>query len=172
MARRGSRVRQARTIKRIFRQLPDEMRKELADVLDAGGAELVPAIRARAPNKTGALRKGISYRVRKKRLQMLVGLLGTPKGRAKLFYGWIQEYGRKGQVVRVSRRRKGMNSGLVGGRKNAADIAATYSMRVRQMRGKKFVTGSYPDLRRKIGEKLRGVWDRVLNRLARSDGYE
>ena len=133
-------------------------------------------MRAKAPKKTGAVAEGIQDRVLEKSLRLRVGLIGTPRGRAKLFYGRIQDLGRKGGEVIVQRRRRvTVNIGdgevrsilrLHRGRKVKDDIVTTYRMRVRPMAPKRFITGRFPELRTIIGNALRGVWTRALRSVA------
>lgn len=171
-----SKIRGGRRFRRLLKALPDSMRGQLVNVLRNGGRALVSSMRARAPNRTGALRQGIQFRVLEKTLRLRVGLIGTPRGRAKLFYGRIQDLGRKGREVVVQRRRRvSVNIGageVVGvlrtqrGRKVGSDIVSTYRMRVRPMAPKRFITGRYPELRSAIGNALRGIWNRALNSMA------
>jgi hypothetical protein len=152
------------------------MRGAGKSVLESCGRGLQSAMRARAPKDTGALRQGITYRVLAKTMRLRVGLLGTPRGRAKLFYGRIQDRGRKEQVVMVQRRRRvevpigdGRSARILRterGRKKKDDLVTTYAMRVRAMAPKRFVTGRYPDLRAAISGALRGVWQRAMRSIA------
>jgi hypothetical protein len=173
----AQRLRGTGRVKRILRGLPDAVQKQLVSVLESGGRGLQSAMRARAPKLTGAVRQGITYKVLPKSLRLRVGLLGTPRGRAKLFYGRIQDLGRRGQVVFVQRRRRveapiggGATARILRtsrGRKVKADIVAAYAMRVRPMAPKRFITGRFPDLRAAIGNALRGIWGRALGSIAR-----
>jgi hypothetical protein len=155
-----------------MKQLPDALTGQMRSVLESGGRALQSAMRSRAPKRTGAVAAGITYKVFPKTLRLRVGLLGTKTGRAKLFYGRIQDLGRKSQVVMVQRRRR-VDAPIGGGatakvlrtargRKVAADIVSTYPMRVRAMAPKRFITGSYPVLQSTIGNALRGIWKRSL----------
>lgn len=157
MARRGFRG-MARVL-RVMRKLPDAFSAQIVSVLDSGGRLILSAMRARAPKRTGALREGLSYRVYPKTLRMRAGLLDTRRGADKLFYGRIQDKGRKAQVVTVRRyvRKRGMAASEMGGR-----IIGPYQMRVRAMPGKRFVTGQFTVLRRAIGNAVRGIWGRAM----------
>lgn len=171
----AQRLRGIGRVRRIMRRLPDNMRGELKVALEKGGRTLQSAMRAKAPRLTGALSSGIDYRVTPA-LRLRVGLIGTRSGRAKLFYGRIQDLGRKAQVVMVQRRRRvevsiggGETARILRtakGRKVAADIATTYPMRVRAMAPKRFITGRFPDLRAALREALRGIWDRALGAIS------
>lgn len=150
MAYRKKRVQGAASVRRVMKNLPDAMRDEMVDVLEEGSIELQRLVVAATPRRTGSLRAGIKRRVLKQSLRMQVGLLGTKKGRARLFYGRILDLGRKAQTVNVTRRKN----------------AAPYLMRVRGIQAKRFVTGRYPDVRAVIGRKLRGIWERALPKAA------
>lgn len=158
----------ARRVKRLFRGLPDSMRGELARVLERGGRLIAADMQRRAPKKTQALAGGIKERVLKATLRMRAGLIDTPKGRSKLFYGRIQDLGRKAQTVTV-RRNTRVARHLWKGRKRVQDFAATYTMRVRAMAPKRFITGRFPELRRVIGQQLQGVWGRALRAMGSGD---
>lgn len=174
-----SRLRGAKRFKRLMKGLPNSVESQLISVLSNGGRALQSSMRAKAPKRTGAVAAGITYKVLPKTLRLRVGLIGTPKGRAKLFYGRIQDLGRKGQEVIVQRRRRvSVNLGdgevvdvlrTARGRKRAGDIVSTYRMRVRPMARKRFVTGRFPELRSVIGNALRGIWSRALRSIASSD---
>lgn len=174
MARRRS-VRGMSRIKRLFRRLPDALASEIVVELNVTGRDILAAVKARTPRRTGALQGGESHKVLPKSLRLQVGLLGTPKGRARLFYGRIQDLGRKAQVVLVQRRRRvkaaigGRSTSMLRterGRKKKEDIVATYRMKVPAMKGKRFVTGRFTDLRRTLNANLRGIFTRALARTA------
>ena len=164
-------------IKRLLRRLPDSVANEIVVELNVTGRDMLAAVTARTPRDRGALQSGLSKKVLPKSLRLQVGLLGTPSGRAKLFYGRIQDIGRKAQVVMVQLRRRVLLKRRDGsiystlrtdarGRKERADIAATYAMKVPAMEGKRFVTGRYPELRKMLGENLRGIFSRALSKIA------
>lgn len=171
-----SHLRGGRRFRRVLRGLPDAMRSQMVSVLNSGGRALASSMRAKAPKRTGAVAAGIQYRVFPKTLRLRVGLIGTPRGRAKLFYGRIQDLGRKGGEVIVQRRRRvslDIGAGEVAGvlrtrrgRKVSEDIVTTYRMRVRPMAPKRFITGRFPELRTAIGNGLRGIWTRALRSIA------
>lgn len=146
MARR---VKGAGRVKAIIRGLPDSFRQEMADVLEQGGQSLVPAMKERAPRRTGATQNAIGYKVNRKSLRLRVGLLSSKAGRSNLFHSRIQDLGRKAQTVRARRH---------GGQ--------PYLIRVRAMAGKHFVTGRFTDLRTLINRNLRGIFSRALAKLS------
>lgn len=149
-------------VRRMFRQIPVAAKQEIHDVLDRGGRTIVAYMRSHAPQRSGALRTGISYRVTAT-LKLRAGLLGTKRGRARLFYGRIQDLGRRGQDVTV-RRKKGVRD--FGNRKDASGrLIGVYRLRVKPMRPKRFITGRMPDLRNNLTRDLKTVWSRILKRL-------
>ena len=168
----ASKVRGSKGFRRLLRNLPEAMRAELAKTMDAGGSELEAAIKARARRRTGRLIAGITKRMYPKTLKLRVGFLGTPRGRAKLFYAWILEFGRKGRIVSATRRKVGVNTGLRGGRKKSEDIAATYPLRITPLAPRRIVTGPLTDLRVVFGRRMRGIWDRALRSIAGVDGND
>jgi hypothetical protein len=154
-----ARVKGAAKVRRMFRAMPDTMRAELAHVMQDVAPKIARQMEARAPVRTGALRAGIKWKVSARTLKMQVGLLGTKRGRAKLFYGYILNFGRKAKTVLAKRRRK---DGTV----------SRYSMRVRAIAPQHFVTGRMPDLRSALNSRLRDVWDRALQKAAAGAGNE
>lgn len=161
-----SKVKGARATRALLRRMPDATQDEVVGALDRGGQRLQAAMRAKAKRKSGNLQQGVKYKVFPKTLRMQVGLIGTKRGRAKLFYGFVLDKGRKAQVVTVQRRRVGSGKLLSRGRKRAQDIVSTYRMRVTAIKGDQFVSGRYPDLRRLMGDELRSLFDRALRRVA------
>ncbi|MEA3389387.1 MAG: HK97 gp10 family phage protein [Pseudomonadota bacterium] len=142
--------------------MPESAKAEIRDVLDRGGRNIVAYMRGRAPRRTGALRAGITYRVMAG-LKLRAGLIGTKRGRSRLFYGRIQDLGRRGQEVTVRRRRGVAN---FGSRKDGSGrLIGVYRLRVRSMRPKRFVTGRMPDLRNMLNADLKKVWSRILQRI-------
>lgn len=168
MARR-SRVRGAATVKAVLKKLPDAVRVSLATELHRAGKEMLGRMRGRTPVRTGKLREGLDYKVLDKSLKLQVGLIGTKAGRSKLFYGRIQDLGRKAQVVTVRRFRAGGQRLHFRGQKFGPDVQ-TYQLRVPYMPGKKFVTGGMPDLRRILQANLKGLWAKALKRVAGGGG--
>lgn len=168
MARRG--VRGLPELRARLRKLPDKVQKEILAEFEKIGEELQEAMRARAPSKTGKLREGITYKVFPKTLRLQVGLRNTKAGRSTLFYGRIQDLGRKSQTVIVHRltgaQRAEWRNRVVQGRarisRKPAGLGVTYALRVRAMVGKKFVSGRYPELRQKVRTNLQGIYARAM----------
>jgi hypothetical protein len=133
------------------------MRAEMAHVLQDAGPKIARQMQGRAPRKTGALQAGIKWKVLPRTLKLQVGLLGTKRGRAKLFYGWILNYGRKAQTSKASRRSPG-------------GAISNYLVRVRAYPAQHFVTGAMPDLRKALNQRLKGIWNRVLRKASAGAG--
>lgn len=164
-------------VRRLLRRMPDALRGELIVELRITGRRIRQAIAARAPKKTGALQAGIIDRVLPTSIRLQVGLLGS-RGYSgnRLFYGRIQDLGRKAQTVMVQRRRRvtvTFSRGTIlsvlrthRGRKIAADVSATYPMRVPAMAPKRFITGRYPELRSELRANLSGIFARSLSKVS------
>lgn len=187
MARRP--IRGIARVRRLMRRLPDLVGQEIVVELFVTGRRMVAAVLARTPRKSGALAAGISQKVLPKSLRLQIGLLGTPRGRARLFYGRIQDLGRTEQVVRVTRRVKARQ--IVGNNRNGSirqtlfrvtetrmrrrgpnkgtPIGSPYNLRVRGSQPKRFVTGRYPDLRAELNKNLRGIFARALSKAGAGD---
>lgn len=147
--------------------MPDAVRTQIVGVFERAAPRLQGIMRARAPVRRGKLREGIVYRVYPKSLRLRLGLLGTPKGRAKLFYGRIQDLGREAQTVIVTRRRlRPLGEYTRSGRKRPKGTGAPYPLRVRAMPGKRFVTGRMPEAREELRQELNGVFDQALRSVA------
>lgn len=171
MARRRRGFRGMSKVKAMLDRLPESFRRQMVGVLEGAGRGLKSAMRARAPTRTGALQQGIDYKVYPKSLRMVVGLLLTRRGRSNLFYGRIQDLGRKAQVVVVSRLRRGQRGAwtarIAGGtartsRKPADLSTATYAMHVRAMAPKRFITGRKPELQNAMRNGLKGIFARAM----------
>ena len=93
----------ARRVRRLLKRLPDDVRTEMAGVLQQQGPIITAYARAAAPRRTGKLERAIDWRVRPKSLSLRVGLL-TKKVASDLFYARILEFGRKAKTVVAKRR--------------------------------------------------------------------
>jgi hypothetical protein len=151
----ASRFRGGKSAKRLVKNIPDAMRAELAQALDEGGNELLAAMRARAPRRTGKLESGIQKKVYPKTLRLRVGLFAATRRKLGLFYAHILEYGRKAQTVTISR----------GPRAGA-------KMRVTALPERHFITGPLGGPRVVFRRKLKGVWERVLKQAAGGVGND
>lgn len=153
-------------LRRLLKRLPDAVGDQIAGALEESGPIIQGVMRARAPVRRGQLREGILYRVYRQSLRLVVGIIGTKAGRSRLFYGRIQDLGRRAQTVFVQRRRAGGPKFLRRGKKRSEDIVTTYRLNVRAMKAKHFVTGRMPDARRTLRDKLQNVWTRALATLS------
>lgn len=160
----ASKVQGQAKMRRLLRQLPDEARADILGVMERGGRRAQAAMKARARHRTGKLQAGVRYRMLNKSLRMQVGLLGTKRGRAKLFYGFVLDKGRKAQTVTVRRIAKGL------GRGKPAGTVSSYQMRVRALRGDEFVSGRYPEVKSSIGADARQTFTRVLKKVGAGRG--
>jgi hypothetical protein len=167
-------VRGAAAMRRLMQRMPDAVRGEIIVELNLAGRELAQEMQRRAPTKAGDLRAGLSYKVFAKTMKLQAGLLGTKRGRAKLFYGYIQDMGRKAQTVTVHRLNKGerqewrarISAGRARGFSKPKDLGTTYQLRVKAMAPKRFVSGSFKDIRVRLNANLKNIWARALARVA------
>ena len=143
-----SRLRGVSNVRRLMRGMPQAVQSQIVEALDDTGRKIAPTMRRRAGRRTGNLQGGISFKVFPKTLRLQVGVLGK-KAQQRLFYGRILDKGRKGQAVKVSRRTKGGS-------------VSSYTMNVRPLRGRYFITGSYRDMRGTFTQNLNGIWDRAV----------
>lgn len=147
-----SKIKGVRSARRLMKRIPAGMREELAQEMRAAGVELAGAMQARAPRRTGKLAAAITWRFYQATLRLRVGYIGKPVNR-RLFYAHILNYGRKAKTVQAKRRTK---SGKI----------STYAMRVTALAPRRFVTGPLTDLRAAFNRRLKGIWARVLQRVA------
>lgn len=142
-------IKGAGRIGKLLRAAPQTIRGEIARAMDKGGRSILAVMKARAPTRSGRLKAGLDYKVAVRSLRLKVGLLKTKSGRSDLFYGRIQDLGRKEQTVKVRRAR-----------------TQPYVMRVRGAPGKRFVTGQFTELRTIMRNELRGLFNRALRALS------
>ena len=143
-------------VRRLMKRLPDEVAGEIVVEFNVTGRQIAAVMQARTPRKSGRLIAGESYKVFSRTLRLQVGLLATRRGADPLFYGRIQDLGRKAQVVMVQRRL----------RRGVMKFTRRYRMKVRGAEGKKFVTGRFTELRRTLNQNLRGIFARGLAKAA------
>ncbi|WP_010218933.1 HK97 gp10 family phage protein [Sphingomonas sp. PAMC 26621] len=161
-----SKLRGIGRFKRLLRRMPEAARGEIVVELSVTGRQIKQAIQAKAPRKSGALREGIESKVLPKSLRLQVGLLGGRRGNRDLFYGRIQDLGRKAQVVRVLRRHSDFAHTFNRNGTRKKTVESAYLMRVRAMAPKRFITGRFPELRQALNANLRGILTRSLSRIA------
>ena len=152
MAGRRSRIEGLAEWRAAMRALPDWAKAEIGDELRDAGSWLVGAMRAQARRRTGRMMAAISYKILGKGLKLRAGLLDVKTGARPVFYGRIQDLGRKEQLVRVRRRKPG------GG-------MSSYMLRVRHMQGTHFVTGNYGPFKSWLNGRLNALGDRIAARL-------
>lgn len=155
----GSALSGSKSFRRLLKNIPEQARVEIAHAMEDAAPRIAAQMRANAPEKTGALRAGIKWRVSRRLLRLQVGLIGTKRGRAKLFYGYILNFGRKARKVNVRRRAPG-------------GAISSYVMNVRGFRGLHFVTGGFRDLRAQLNAKLRDIWSKILKHAASGAGND
>ena len=104
-------------LQRVLRQLPDDMRKEIAEAMRRAGPKALSIARSLAPSRSGKLRQLLNWKVSGGKLRQLlnwkvsggkvprlrVGLL-TKRAQQEGFYGRILEGGRKPGPAKASRR--------------------------------------------------------------------
>ncbi|CAD7336058.1 hypothetical protein FIM10_04045 [Sphingomonadales bacterium 56] len=180
-----SRLEGTEVILRRFDTLTEAAREQLGVELAIIGREYRDQQRAAAPEDTGALRAGLSVWLMLEQLRVRVGLMGQRSGQSKrrrkkvngrnygdLFYGRIIEFGRKAQTVIVQRRRRvladigdGNKKRILRtsrGRKLAADIASTYSMKVKALPAHPFIF--IPNAQEIATQRLANFWSDTLAR--------
>lgn len=148
----------------LLKRLPESVTEEVRALQNDTGRMLLSRAYARVPSKTGALKAGLGYSVTPKTLRLRFGILGKAKNR-KLFYGRIQEFGRKAKTVIVNRSGRGVR--LSGNRfkRQALErgVRGFYRLRVRPMAAKHFV---YNSTREQLYRPYQKLWGRALHRAA------
>jgi hypothetical protein len=170
------RIQGLKSTRRLLKALPETMRAEIAHVLQDAGPKIAQQMVARTPHRTGALQAGIKWKILPRTLKLQIGLLGTKRGRSKLFYGYILNFGRKAQTVHAMRKgqRASWNAWIASGKAKSTRIpyGLTYPLRVKAIAPKHFVTGAMPDLRRELRAQLKDVWSKVLGKATAGAGNE
>jgi hypothetical protein len=165
MAGMGRRVRGDRNFRNLLRRLPETVKLEVADAMDAGGTEMLEAQQAGVPRRFGRLAAGLSKRLLRGSLRLRVGLIGKPTNR-RLFYGRIVEFGRKAQTVSVNRFKPGARRAGYGPKARRGAVSS-YQMRVPAMAPRPFMwTQRTRELRDTLGGRVTRIWERALRRAA------
>jgi len=157
-----SRIEGLTEMQNALKSLPEAAQRAFVKPLEDTGKDLATAMQAKVPVRKGKLRAGIKFKVFARTLRLIVGLLDVKAGQDDLFYGRIQDLGRKAQTVTVNRTRGGFAKKLARGKgklMSTGNVQDIYVMRVRAMAGKRFVTGSYPALRTGLRDKLSAAYD-------------
>jgi hypothetical protein len=144
-------------LKSLFEALPADAEAAIKEVLPAAADAILAIERGAVPVRTGDLFHGLGVQHLAGGLKVRVGLTATDAGSdasfrktqrdgqarysyANLFYGRVVEFGRHAQTVLVQRRRRvGGRLRSSRGRKIAADLAATYTMKVSSTVARPFV---------------------------------
>ena len=152
----------------MFDRLPDAAREQLGVELVILGREGLAAQKAMVAAQaydTGRLEGGLSIQLLVDQLKVRIGLIGVKRGRASLFYGRIVNFGRKAQTVIVQRRRRVDGKLRVArGRKMAADIAATYRLKVKARPAIPFIDAPGKSFEADAAAQLAEYWSRVFAR--------
>lgn len=159
-----------------FDRITDAARDQLGVELAIMGRDFRERQRADAPSLTGALRAALSVWLMLDQLKVRVGLIGQRNARSRkrsygdAFYGRFVQFGRKAQTVIVQRRKRvvvnvgdGEQKAILRkarGRKIAADIASTYSMKVKARAPHPFIF--VPSAQQDATERLVSFWDQTL----------
>lgn len=146
----------------------DELGVELATV----GRDLLAIQRADVAKDTGALQAGLSLALVVQDLRLRVGLLGTKRGRSKLFYGRVVEFGRVAQTVLVTRTARRAAKVALGGKRGSRGerkqqvAAKSYRLRVKALAPRPyiFVAGA----QELVSNQLSNFWAGVLERAGAS----
>lgn len=161
--------------KRLMRQLPDAVRGEIVVEFNVTGRQMRNAILAKTPHRRGELASGIRMKVLPASLRLQIGLIGNKREREGLFYGRIQDLGRKAQIVTVNRYKRGGRAADMATPRGptgqnmvfkASKFTTTYQLRVRAMSGKRFITGQQPELRKTLRANLQGIYGRAIKTAA------
>lgn len=153
----------------LFDALPDAAKDELGLLIGGFALDVLGDQRQFVPERTGALARGLSAQSQLEQLRAKIGLLGLVKGQGKLWYGRVVQFGRRAQVVLVSRRRVGASKRLRGGRKRAEDIAATYSLRVSPLTARNFIYVDTGEQDAQLVNRLADFWSKSLTRAGASE---
>ncbi len=149
--RKRSEIEGVRPLRRLFKQLPDSLKRELVETLDRGGKRILAAQRASARRKTGAMVSALSMRVYPARLDLKVGFIGKRVNR-KLFYAKILGGGRKAQTVEAKRK------------------GSSYSLRVKARGAEPVIDPPRAKIARaELLSDMDDAWTRVLSRAAGGD---
>lgn len=155
MARRGSGVRGAASLRRALNAADPAVRDELGGEMAGITARLLGRAHAETPVRTGFLRGLIKARFLPKTLKIRLGLL-TKGDQRKGFYGYILDQGRKAKTVKARRR-------------NADGSVTVYMMRIRSISRERynFVFGRRADFMANELPRMREAVQRALRRVAK-----
>jgi hypothetical protein len=132
-------------LNKLFDTLSPDAEAALKEYLPEAAASILALQKDAVPVRTGDLWRGLTTESLDDGLKVRAGLTGRAAtgGRSDLFYGRVVEFGRHAQTVLVQRRRRvGGRLRSSRGRKIAADLEATYSMKVPASAPRPFVDTS------------------------------
>lgn len=174
----GRRIRGDRSFRRLLKQMPDAIKKEMFAMFEETGDKLVTAIQAAAPvgrarkgHPGGETKRAISKRIYESILKMRVGLIGKPINR-RLFYARIVEVGVRAQTVNIVPHGLTARVRAAGGRSNrykalavALGVRGAKTRDIKARAPRPFVlTPTTKQIRNTMGGELNTYWDRVLKR--------
>lgn len=173
-----SRLEGTEILLRRFDTIPKAAEEQLGVELAIIGRDMRDMQRAASPHDTGTLRGALSVWLMLDQLRVRVGLIGQRNRRSRkrsygdAFYGRFVEFGRKAQTVIVQRRRRVRAHIGAGEHKNilrtsrrrkiAADIVASYSMKVKARAPHPFVF--IPNAQEIATQRLADFWSNTLAR--------
>ena len=135
----------------VLQAIPIAAREQVAVETAIIGREVLAAMKRDVPRDTGALAGALMVQTIFDQLRTRVGLLGISKFRPKLFYGIIVEYGRKAQVVRLTRGKRA---------KQLRAIGESRTMKVSALPARPFVHADRPEIRAE--QRLANFWSEVM----------
>jgi hypothetical protein len=143
-------------IRRILQGIGPQAEQEILQAYQQRAPAILAYARGEIPSRSGKLRAAMSFKIFPKTLRLRIGLL-TKRIQSKFFYAHILEGGRRAQVARV-RRQRPVSGGI-----------SVYTMRVRAISRDRydFVRGRAEQfMQRTLGDEMRGVLSKALNRLS------
>ena len=149
----------------ILGSIPDAAREELGVELAIIGREGLAIQQAATPVDTGALRGALAIKLLIAKLTVRIGLFGYGSSKRGLYYARFVNFGRSARTVLVQRRRR-VEGGLrlKNRRKVAADIAATYRLKVKARKAVDFINAPGRAFEGEAVQQLAEYWSRVLAR--------
>jgi hypothetical protein len=146
-----SRLRGDRDFRRLLKNMDQDIRGEIVVRLSLLGREMLPLVQASVPERTGALKRGVSMKFYPATLRLRIGLLSRPVAR-RLYYARIIEFGRKAQTVTAKRHGK------------------SYQLRVKAMAPRSFLFQPTRAVRSEFRRRLLGLWHETLRKASAGGG--
>lgn len=151
------------TAETLFALLPQVARDVFADLLKELSDDVLADERRLAPKDTGALEAALSEQLLVEQLKARIGLIGRGVNR-QYFYGRIQNFGRRAQIVNVERRMR-IARGMSKKRARLAGLVQRYKLRVRVAPPHVFIDFGSPEQSANIDRRLNEFWDRTLDQV-------